>query len=137
MATDTKLSEAQLSKTYQLDGFRGALLDKFAGPLMTCAVRWAKNVLAPVATRASTSAIAGNIQMKMHARGAVRAGEGITWVNLNENINYFIKIIKPRGKSVLLIDEIIGTVEHEIKRKEVGFFGMLLEILSGSMLRIS
>ena len=47
MATDIKLSKAQLKKLIQSGGFLWSLLDKLAGPLMKVAMPLAKNVLAP------------------------------------------------------------------------------------------
>ena len=47
MATDIKLSKAQIKKIIQSGGFLGKLLGKLAGPLMKVAMPLAKNVLAP------------------------------------------------------------------------------------------
>ena len=44
MATDLKLSKAQISKIIQSGGFLGSLLSKLAGPLMKVAVPLAKNL---------------------------------------------------------------------------------------------
>ena len=57
MATDIKLSKAQIKKLIQSGGFLGKLLSKLAGPL-------AKNVLAPLGLTAAMSAIDGSIQKK-------------------------------------------------------------------------
>ena len=46
LATDIKLSKAQIKKLIQLGGFLGKLLSKLAGPLMDVAMPLAKNVLA-------------------------------------------------------------------------------------------
>ena len=48
----------------QSGGFFGALLGTFAGPLMKVAVPLTKNVLVPLGTMASASAIDGAIQSK-------------------------------------------------------------------------
>ena len=47
LATDIKLSKAQIKKLIQSGGFLGKLLSKLAGPLMKVALPLAKNVLAP------------------------------------------------------------------------------------------
>ena len=47
VATDLKLSKAQISKIIQSEGFLGSLLSKLAGSLMKVAIPLAKNVLAP------------------------------------------------------------------------------------------
>ena len=74
----------------------------------------------------SASAVDGAIQIKINARGVVRAWKGMTWVLLNEDMNYFISI-KSLENSGVLIGELIKTVKYEIKRQEGGFLGMLLE----------
>ena len=57
MATDIKLSKAQISKIIQSEGFLGSLLRKLAGPLMKVAVPLTKNILAPLGITAAASAI--------------------------------------------------------------------------------
>ena len=51
LATDMKLSKAQIKKFIQSGGFLGKLLSKLAGPLMKVAMPLAKNVLAPLGPR--------------------------------------------------------------------------------------
>ena len=72
------------------------MLGKFASPLMNVAVHLAKNVLASLASMASTSAIS------------------ITLVISNEDMGGSIRIIKS-GLGVL-IDGVSETVKHEIKQ---------------------
>ena len=64
MATDLKLSKAQIKKLIQSGGFLGKLLSKLAGPLMKVAMPLAKNVLAPLGLTSAMSAINGSIQKK-------------------------------------------------------------------------
>ena len=64
MATDIKLSKAQIKKLIQSGEFLGNLLSKLGGPLMKVALPLAKNVLAPLALTAAISAIDGSIQKK-------------------------------------------------------------------------
>ena len=66
LATDTKLSKAQIKKLIQSGGFLGKLLSKLAGPLMKVAMPLAKNVLAPLGLTAAMSAVDGSIQKKIH-----------------------------------------------------------------------
>ena len=61
MATDIKLSNAQIKKIIQSGEFLGKLLCKLAGPLMKVAMPLAKNVLAPLGLTAAMSAIDGGI----------------------------------------------------------------------------
>ena len=53
IATDLKLSKAQIKKMIQSGGFLGKLLSKLAGPLMKVAMPLAKNVLAPLGLTAT------------------------------------------------------------------------------------
>ena len=69
MATDIKLSKAQIKKIIQSGGFLGKLLSKLAGSLMKVALPLAKNALAPLGLTAAMSAIDGSIQKKIHGSG--------------------------------------------------------------------
>ena len=64
LATDIKLSKAQIKELIQSGGFLGKLLSKLAGPLMKVALPLAKNVLAPLGLTSAMSAIDGSIQRK-------------------------------------------------------------------------
>ena len=48
LATDIKLSKAQIKRLIQSGGFLDKLFSKLAGPLMKVALTLAKNVLAPL-----------------------------------------------------------------------------------------
>ena len=61
MATDIKLSKAQISKIIQSGGFLGKLLSKSADPLMKVAMPLAKNVFAPLGLTAAMSVVDGSI----------------------------------------------------------------------------
>ena len=65
MQTDLKLSNGQIFKTIQYEGFLGSLLGKLAGPLMKVADPLAKNVSAPLQITAAASAIDVRIQKKI------------------------------------------------------------------------
>ena len=67
MATDLKLSKAQIKKLIQSEGFLGKLLSKLAVPLMKVAMPLSKNVLAALGLTAAMSAIDGGIQKKMRS----------------------------------------------------------------------
>ena len=54
----------------------------------------AKNVLALLATIASTFAIDDAVQRKTRGRGSVKTGKGINLVISNEDMNDNIRIIK-------------------------------------------
>ena len=80
----------RLSKIIQSSGFLGALLGKSARPMMKVTVPLTKNVLLPLATMASASAIIGAIQIKMCGRGVIRAGKIILVISCYD----IIRIIK-------------------------------------------
>ena len=69
LATDIKLSKAQIKKLIQSGGFLGKLLSKLAGPLMKVALPLAKNVLAPLGLTAAMSAIDGSMQKRYMVQG--------------------------------------------------------------------
>ena len=87
LATDIKLSKAQIKKLIQSGGFLGKLLSKLAGPLMKVAMPLAKNVLAPLGLTAAMSAIGGGIQKKVR-------GEGIKLIIEQEDMNDIMKVIE-------------------------------------------
>ena len=87
LATDIKLSKAQIKKLIQSGGFLGKLLSKLAGPLMKVAMPLAKNVLAPLGLTAAMSAIDGGIQKKVR-------GEGIKLIIEQEDMNDIMKVIE-------------------------------------------
>ena len=64
LATDIKLSKAQIKKLIQSGGFLGKLLSKLSGPLMKVALPLANNVLAPLSLTPAMSAIDGSIQKR-------------------------------------------------------------------------
>ena len=64
MATDLKLSKAQIKKMIQSEGFLGKLLSKLAGPLMKVAMPLAKSELTPLGLTAAMSAIDGVYKKK-------------------------------------------------------------------------
>ena len=61
MATDLKLSKAQISKIIQSGGFLGSLLSKLTGRLKKVVIPLAKNVLALLGITAAVSAIDAGI----------------------------------------------------------------------------
>ena len=68
LATDIKLSKAQIKKLIQSGRFLGRLLSILAGPLMNVALLLAKNVVAPLGLTAAMSAIDGSIQKRYMVR---------------------------------------------------------------------
>ena len=127
MATDIKLSKAQIKKLIQSGGFLGKLLSKLAGPLMKVAIPLAKNVLAPLGLTAAMSAIDGSIQKKIH-------GSGVKLIIEQEDMNDIIKIIEALENSGILLKGITKTIENETKKQKGEFLNMLLGTLGASLL---
>ena len=127
LATDIKLSKAQIKKLIQSGGFLGKLLSKLAGPLVKVAMSLAKNVLAPLGSTAAMSAIDGSIQKKIH-------GSGVKLIIEQEDMNYIMKIIEALENSCILLKGRTKTIENETKEQRGGFLGMLLGTLGASLL---
>ena len=127
MATDLKLSKAQIKKLIQSGGFLGKLLSKLTGPLMKVAMPLAKNVLAPSGLTAAMSAIDDGIRKTMR-------GDGIKLVIEQENMNDIIKIIEVLENSGILLKGVTKTIENETNEQRGGFLSMLLGILGASLL---
>ena len=127
LATDIKLSKAQIKKLIQSGGFLGKLLSKLAGPLMKVALRLAKNVLAPLGLTAAMSAIDGSIQKKIH-------GSGIKLIIEEEDTKDILKIIEALENSGILLKGVSKTIENETTEQRGGFLSMLLGTLGASLL---
>ena len=102
LATDIKLSKAQIKKLIQSGGFLGKLLSKLVGPLMKVVMPLAKNVLAPLGLTAAVSAIDGSIQKKIH-------GSGIKLIIEQEGMNDIMKIVEALENSGILLKEVTKT----------------------------
>ena len=127
LATDMKLSKAQIKKLIQSGGSLGKLLSKLAGPLMKVAMPLAKNVLAPLSLTAAMSAIDGSIQKKIR-------GDGVKLIIDQEDMNNIIKIIEALENSGILLKGVTKTIENETKEQRGGFLSMLLGTLGASLL---
>ena len=98
-----------MPKIIQSGGFLGTLLGKCTGPSMGVAVPLAKNILAPITTMKSSSAIDGAIQKNFTDKDEI------------------IRVMKSPENLGVLIDRVNETVKNEIK-EEGGFLGMLLQL---------
>ena len=116
LATDIKLSRAQIKKLIQSGGFLGKLLSKLA-----------KNVFAPIGLAAAMSAIDGSIQIKIH-------GSGVKLIIEQEDMNDIIKIIEALDNSGILSKGVAKTIENETKEQRGGFSRMSLGTLGASLL---
>ena len=126
LATDIKLSKAQIKKLIQSGGFLGKLLSKLAGPLMKVEMPLAKNVLAPLGLTAAMSATDGSIQKKIH-------GSGVKLI-IEQDMNDIMKIIEALENSGILLKGVTKTIENETKEQRGEFLGMLLSTLGASLL---
>ena len=127
LATDIKLSKAQIKKLIQSGGFLGKLLIKLAGPLMKAAMPLAKNVLAPLGLTAAMSAIDGSIQKKIH-------DSRVKLIIEQEHMYDIMKIIETLENSGILLKGVTKTIENETNEQRGGFLGMLLGTLGASLL---
>ena len=114
LATDIKLSKAQIKKLIQSGGFLGKLLSKLAGPLMKIALPLAKNVLAPLGLTAALSALDGSRQKKIH-------GSGVKLTIEQEDMNDIMKIIEALENSGILLKGVSKTIENETKEQKEDF----------------
>ena len=127
LATDIKLSKAQIKKIIQSGGFLGNLLSKLSGPLMKVALPLAKNVLALLGLTAAMSAIDGSIQKKTY-------GSGVKLIIEQEDMNDIMKIIEALENSGILLKGVSKTIENETEEQRGGFLSMLLGTLAASLL---
>ena len=123
MATDLKLSKAQISKIIQSEGFLGSLLNKLSGRLMKVAVPLAKKILAPLGTTAAASAIDAGIQKKIHGSGTT------TLIISNEEVNDIMKIVPALEDSNILLKGVTKKIKNETKEQKGGFLSMFLGTL--------
>ena len=119
LATDIKLSKAQIKKIIQSGGFLGKLLSKLAGPLMKVAM--------PLGLTATMSAIDGSIQKKIH-------GSGVKLIIEQEYLKDIMKIIKALENSGILLKGVTKKIENETEEQKGGFLSMLLDTLGASLL---
>ena len=128
ISTDLKLSKAQISKIIQSVGFLGSLLSKLAGPLMKVAVRFTKNILAPLRATTAVSAIDAGIQKKIR-------GSGTTTLTIsNREMNDIRKIVQALKNFNILLKGATKTIKNEIKEQKGGFLSISLCTLVASLL---
>ena len=128
ISTDLKLSKAQISKIIQSVGFLGSLLSRLAGPLMKVAVRFTKNILAPLRATTAVSAIDAGIQKKIR-------GSGTTTLTIsNREMNDIRKIVQALKNFNILLKGATKTIKNEIKEQKGGFLSISLCTLVASLL---
>ena len=132
MATNLKLSGAQISKIIEYGGFLGRLL----GPLLKTGLPLIKNVIKPLAksvlislglTAAASAADAG-IHKKILGSG------NTTLIISNEEMNDIMKIVQALEDSNILLKGVTKTIKNKTKEQKGGFLSMLLSTLGASLL---
>ena len=129
-----------MHKIGQSGGFLGRLL----GPLLKTGLPSIGNVLKPlvkiVLIPSGLTAVALGtdraIQNKMFGSGMhpLDLSRWTTLINLNEEMNYFIKIVNSLQESGLLIKVVSEAIKNEAKEQRGGFLWMLFGTLSASLL---
>ena len=122
-STDIKLSKFQLPKIIQYDGCLcfGIMignLGKKTNRLIDLADPLAKNVLTKLATKTASSVI-DEFEKSISVRGSVRARKGFTLIIPNESMDDVTKTAKSLEILIPLIDGVIETAKHEIKKDKV------------------
>ena len=128
MATDIKLSKAQISKVIQSGGFLGKLL----GPLLKTGLPLLKSVIKPLdllGLAAASSAIDAGVQKKLYGSGTK------TLVISNEEMYNIMKIVQALEHSGILLKGVTEAIKNETKEQKGGFLSMLLGTLGASLLR--
>ena len=127
LATDIKLSKAQIKKLIQSGGFLDKLLSKLARPLMKVTMPLAKNVLAPLGLTAAMSAIDGSTQKKIHC-------SGIKLIIEEEDMKDIMKIIEALENPGILLKGVSKTIENETKEQRGEYLSMFPGTLGASLL---
>ena len=108
MATDIKLSEAQICKIIQSVGFLGKLL----GLLLKTGLPLLKSVIKPLVLlglTAASSEIDAGAQKKIY-------GSGTTLIISNEEMNDIMKIVQALEHSGILLKEVTKAIKNETKK---------------------
>ena len=131
MSSDIKLSKAQIKKIIMSGGILGALLSKFAGPLMIIAKELVTKVLPTLGSTAAMSGIDGAIQKKtIHGSGSGTT----TLIISNDEMNGIIKIVQALEKQGILVGGVTKTIKNHIKNQSGNGIGMTLATFGASLL---
>ena len=121
MSTDIKLSKSQISKIIQSGGSFGSWLGNLGKKaLANIGMPLIGDNLPGLVTNLTSNAI-NKSERKITRKGAFRAVKRFHLFILNEYMNDIIKIIKPLGDSIVLIDGVTQTEKHEVKNKKEDF----------------
>ena len=135
MATDIKLSKAQISKIIQSGWSFGFWLADLGKKVpKNVAIPLARDSLPGLVSNLTSNAI-NKFERKICGKWAVRAGKGFTLFISNEAMNDINKIIKSLADSGVLIDSDSETVKLEMKKQESRFLGALLAPLVATLVQ--
>ena len=134
---EISFSNTQLRKMMQEGGFFGA----FAGPIFSSIFRTAvpaiaKNVVAPLAVQAASSAVDAGIQKAIMGSGIQNINNKKKFklcINSNE-LREILQAIAALEKSGELVEGITETVADSVQRQEGGILGFLISSLAASMI---
>ena len=130
MSSDVKLSKAQIKKIIMSGGNLGALLSKFAVPLMKIAKPLVTEILPTLGLSAAMSGIDGLSQRKIHSG----SGGNTTLIISNKEMNDIMKIIQALEDQGILLKGVSETIKNETKEQKGGALGMILGTLAASLL---
>ena len=120
LSTDIKLSKTQLSKMIKSGEFLGRLL----GSLLKTGLTLIKNVIKPLSksvliplglTAVAAAADPGIHKKKLESGHSSSFHKNTVLLISNNDIEDIIKIVKSLGDSGLLLKELTGTVQNEVK----------------------
>ena len=102
--------------------------------LTNVAIPLARDNLPGLIAKLTLNAI-NKFERKISEKGAVRAGKRFILFNSNENMDDIIKIIKSLEDLGVLVDRIIETEKHGIRKQKGRFLGGLLAPLAASIVQ--
>ena len=135
MATDIKLSKAEISKVIQSGDFLGKLL----GPLLKTGLSLLKSViklLGLLGLTAASSAVDAGVQKKLLGSGrrSDSTSQTTTLIIPNKEMNDIMKIVQALKIPGILLKRVTEAIKNETKEQKGDFLSMLLDTLGASLL---
>ena len=118
MATDIKLSKAQINKIIKSGGGLGSMLVRFLPKLIKPPLSLGKNILAPLGLSAPMSATDAAIQNKMYGSwNSKNADKTVGFYN--KDLNDMTKIVKALDDSDVIMKGVTETIKNDMKKEVV------------------
>ena len=135
MATDIKLSKAEISKVIQSGDFLGKLL----GPLLKTGLSLLKSViklLGLLGLTVASSAVDAGVQKKLLGSGrrSDSTSQTTTLIIPNKEMNDIMKIVQALKIPGILLKRVTEAIKNETKEQKGDFLSMLLDTLGASLL---